>query len=79
MTVKQWTRSLMNPDEFDAFVMCSPYKPVGLGWSGLGSTTLSAQRVRSTDYLNYLNDQNIPSMHFFSSFRTQADSKMTML
>uniref|UniRef100_A0A8C9WIX7 Tc1-like transposase DDE domain-containing protein n=1 Tax=Scleropages formosus TaxID=113540 RepID=A0A8C9WIX7_SCLFO len=34
-------------------------------WSGLGSATLCAQKMRSANYLNILNDQVFLSMDFF--------------
>lgn len=34
-------------------------------WSALGSAMLYAQRIRSTDYLNIMNDQVFTSMDFF--------------
>ena len=37
----------------------------GCSWSGLASATLCAQRMRSADYLNALNDHLYPPMDFF--------------
>lgn len=40
------------------------------GWSGLGSATSYVQRMRSTDYLNVLNDHIILSLDFVCSEST---------
>lgn len=40
------------------------------GWSGLGSATSYVQRMRSTDYLNILNDHIILSLDFVCSEST---------
>ena len=34
-------------------------------WSGLGSATLCAQKMRSADFLNIPNNQAVPSMDLF--------------
>lgn len=49
-----------------------------LGWSNPGSAMIFPLKMLSTDYMKRLNDQDFPSMDFFSSLKAREYFKMTM-